>query len=567
MPSKYAVLIGINTYPHYGEDQQLSGCVNDAKRMKQVLVEHFGFLPENIWELHDAAASRQGILNGMNWLVDVADADDVVVFHYSGHGRRRLAKLRKNTELRPTDGEWFDKSEGTRYDSTLMPADTGPRPYPHLDITDNTINAWLTRLTAKTSNVTLVFDACHSGTVTRSADDRAEKDRTLPADDRDPEPAGQAEASDNPGKVAKKGRSGWLPLCGDYTVFSGSRDSETSKEMNVSGGSPFNRHGLLTYFLTQALTETVPGTTHRDVFEVVGRSVNDRNPRQHPQIEGSLDREIFGRRIIRPMRYVTVDSVEERRVMLRAGAMLGMTAGTTVNVYPPGTRQAEETPVTGRLEIVDVGPLSSEAKTIGSAEGLVAGSRAVPEETTAGIFEQRLGLGNPASAIRADLVLYRVLPNGELEPAGSPGFAFDEGDRVAFKLINSDATALFATVLNFDMHGNIRQLYPRRSRSEMIAGSREVLVGAQRAKLRVHLRGLEGDSGRQYYKAFFATRPIDLSWLCVEARPAEDQKPPNRGRQMSARPQTRSAKEDEALADREDWMNVTRTVVVRRRTG
>ena len=46
----------------------------------------------------------------------------------------RKAKLRKNTELRPTDGEWFDQSEGSGYDSTLMPSDTGPAPLPHLEI-------------------------------------------------------------------------------------------------------------------------------------------------------------------------------------------------------------------------------------------------------------------------------------------------------------------------------------------------------------------------------------------------------------------------------------------------
>jgi uncharacterized caspase-like protein len=96
LPAKYAVLVGINRYPHYNEKMQLKGCVNDAMRMQMVLVDRFGFKAENIRELHDEAATREAILGGLDWLAEVAEEDDIVVFHYSGHGRRRKAKLRKN---------------------------------------------------------------------------------------------------------------------------------------------------------------------------------------------------------------------------------------------------------------------------------------------------------------------------------------------------------------------------------------------------------------------------------------------------------------------------------------
>jgi hypothetical protein len=136
-----------------------------------------------------------------------------------------------------------------------MPSNTGPAPIPHLDITDNTINNWLQRITANTRNVTLIFDACHSGTVTRGSGDEVQV-RTVPADDRTLEELDAAlpEPEVFDADVhAKKGKSGWLPLSDRYTVISGSRDSETSKESDVSGSSPFNRHGALSYHLTNAL--------------------------------------------------------------------------------------------------------------------------------------------------------------------------------------------------------------------------------------------------------------------------------------------------------------------------
>jgi hypothetical protein len=59
---------------------QLKGCVNDAMRMQMVLVDRFGFKAENIRELHDEAATREAILGGLDWLAEVAEEDDIVVF-------------------------------------------------------------------------------------------------------------------------------------------------------------------------------------------------------------------------------------------------------------------------------------------------------------------------------------------------------------------------------------------------------------------------------------------------------------------------------------------------------
>lgn len=569
MPAKYAVLVGINRYPHYNEKMQLKGCVNDARRMQMVLVDHFRFDAANVRELHDEAATREAILGGMDWLVDVAQEDDIVVFHYSGHGRRRKAKLRKNSKLRPTDGEWFDQAEGTGFDSTLMPSNTGPAPHPHLDITDNTINNWLERLTAKTRNVTLIFDACHSGTVTRGGGDEV-KIRTAPADDRTleeldavlPEP----EVFDAD-VHAKKGKSGWLPLSDRYTVISGSRDSETSKESDVSGSSPFNRHGALSYHLTNALLDSVPGTTHRDVFEIAGRNVTNWFKTQHPQMEGALDREIFGHRDIRPMRFLPIASVDGQSAVLGGGAIHALRPGSVWDVYPQGTKQTEGTGSSGSIEVVNVGPFTSEVKVLAQDGEISPNCRCVERDQPADT--DLLQIQNPENELDVEFNIFRVQADGELESANESGFEFKECERLAFEIVNDESNAIFVSILNVGINDDITQLYPRRKANEMMAGASKIKKGAGRAKLRVNLAGFDGDRGAQSYIAFFATQPIDLAWLCRDKKKSEPAL--RKAKQLSARrgkEATRSSKNPaEQLSERDDWSTIARSIVVMRRDG
>ena len=85
MPKKSALIIGINEYVHFEERYQLQGCVNDAILIKNVLVDQFKFEESEIAELHNSAASQAGILAAMEQLVERAEKDDVIVFHFSGH--------------------------------------------------------------------------------------------------------------------------------------------------------------------------------------------------------------------------------------------------------------------------------------------------------------------------------------------------------------------------------------------------------------------------------------------------------------------------------------------------
>ena len=364
--NKWALLIGIDQYlrPYIS---RLHGCVNDAELMSRILQDNFGFPAENITLLRDDQATRDGILAALAGIVDRAGGDDIVVIHYSGHGSQM------------TDREG-DEPDGL--DETIVPYDSGRRFDPNRDISDDEIYTHLLRLTDKTPYVTLIFDCCHSGTVTRDA--FGVPSRWLETDAR---PVEELPLSSVTPEVARRGgrdvgASGWLPVGERYVLLAGCRDAESSYEHRVQQGEGDVTHGALSYFLCQELTRAKPGTTYRDVFERASACVTAAYPRQHPQMEGARDRVLFEVHDIQPTRFVPVKLRTDGSVILAAGAAHGLTTGSHWAVYPQATKQVtEETARLGLVEVAAAGAVASQARILEESgqRAIAAGARAVEE--------------------------------------------------------------------------------------------------------------------------------------------------------------------------------------------
>jgi hypothetical protein len=371
-PNKWALLIGVNRYPKLSSRYQLNGCVNDVELMAGILENNFGFPHDQIAVLKDEQATRQDILQAMDDLVEKVADDDVVVIHYSGHGSQM------------TDRE-NDEADGR--DETIVPSDSGRGSQPNRDITDDEIYLRLLPLAHTTPYVTLIFDCCHSGTITRDVfgtNSRWVEPDLRPAAELPPSPIPADRAAELQQTTRDLGPSGWLPIAQRYVLLAGCRDEESSYEhaaASAGGGAPVT-HGALTYFLSQELVNAQPGATYRDVFERASARVTAAHSRQHPQAEGARDRELFGVRDIEPLRFVAVQARAREKVTLAAGAAHGLTAGSIWAIYPQGTKQVtDETPALGRVEIVEVRAVTSEAriKEEVSPGAIAAGSRAVEE--------------------------------------------------------------------------------------------------------------------------------------------------------------------------------------------
>lgn len=390
MPQKHALIIGIDAYVNLDAQYQLRGCVNDARLVRQVLGEHFGFADADMVSLHNEEATRERILAEMERLVAVVGADDVVAFHFSGHGSRR-------TSISP--------EEGSGKDSTIMPQDSGRDPLPNLDIVDHEINAWLARLSAKTRALSLVFDCCHSGTITR--DPFAAQARSAPDDlrsladmgvDRDRLPIPTRFGSRDAGSTGN-----WLALSDAYVVMSGCRNNELAHEFIDEQSGATVRNGALTHFLVSAMLQAQPGTTYRDIFDSARIKVSTRFPDQHPQIEGALDRALYGGHDIASFRYVLVAAVADDRIVLSGGAAHGLARGSRWAVYPPATKDPASSTPLASIEIDSVGALQSEAKLLASEAAVVPGARCVEVLPALEHFRLKIDLGSLPEKARSQL--------------------------------------------------------------------------------------------------------------------------------------------------------------------
>ena len=346
-PTKRALLIGVDDYPHLSSSEQLKGCVNDAKAYHALLQNPFGFPEENIQLLTNEKADRDGILAAFDRLVNETGQDDIVVFQYSGHG------------------SWCWDQEGDEpdgKDETIVPYDSGRRGRDNRDITDDEIQLRLLDLADKTGNITLIFDSCHSGTITREVfEDRA---RSLPgAGEHDNLPPALKERDRDRlnESLRQNGPSGWLAIGNRYVLMAGCRDEERSYEHQTEDGDEPVIHGAMTYFLCQALLQSTSGTTYRDVFTRVKSKVTAAKSQQHPQIEGTLDREIFGIRDIEPLQSIRVTNRSGKEVTLAGGSAHGMTKGSKWSIHETDAREPTDENQLGMVVIRSVRATESTA--------------------------------------------------------------------------------------------------------------------------------------------------------------------------------------------------------------
>jgi hypothetical protein len=148
-PGKLALLVGINAY----KSLPLLGCVTDTELQYELLRHRYGFKQEDILVLTDDRATRQNILTAFEeHLIKQAKPNDVVVFHFSGHGW-----MVRDPD--PNPGFVFN---GQGVNGTLIPYDwDAGEPETVRNIMGHTLFLLMSAL--KTENVTAVLDSCHSG--------------------------------------------------------------------------------------------------------------------------------------------------------------------------------------------------------------------------------------------------------------------------------------------------------------------------------------------------------------------------------------------------------------------
>ncbi len=317
-PTPRAVVVGVGQYADPALPD-LEGPPHDARAMRTLLVERFGFAIEDVALLVDEDATREAILRALARATAASAEGDPLVFYFSGHGARTF------------DGSG-DEPDG--WDEGLVPHDSGRDRRPNRDLIDDELHGVLAAMVARGAQVTFIYDACHSGTGTR--DPLA---RVGPTDERL-----RPLVAPPTGIASDELPSGW-------TLVAAARQDQLAFEKPI--GLAGQRRGLLTWTLIEALRAAPADATLRDVFEPVRAAIRQRDPRQDPQLEGpGADTRPFGVRRGEPPRYVLADphpNPEKGGATIQAGAAHGVRRGAVYVIAPPGSRRPPQGAPVGRV--------------------------------------------------------------------------------------------------------------------------------------------------------------------------------------------------------------------------
>ncbi|HEX7458670.1 MAG TPA: caspase family protein, partial [Ginsengibacter sp.] len=302
-----ALLIGIDHYappPGYTPStsvgrldfKDLEGCKNDALAIYSIIISKFGFDQKNIDTLFDNAATRDGILNAMKQLLVNSNNGDIAFIYYAGHGSEVMNSL---------------SFEADKKDQSIVPCNTwkeGVR-----DIRDKELSKIFNDFIDKNIKLTVIFDCCHSGSISRGPNVRPGKIRFMPManwDSRDPDKY----------EIPEK-RSG-----NNFLIFSAAQSDENAAEQTDDQGI---HHGAFTIALMEALNQQSADASALDIFTSARAILKSNGRDQEPVIGGNIEREqetLFGIKKGRLTDYsfVAVSGITGTQVQLQAGFALGL---------------------------------------------------------------------------------------------------------------------------------------------------------------------------------------------------------------------------------------------------
>ncbi|CAM8933354.1 unnamed protein product [Rhodiola kirilowii] len=237
---KRAVLIAVS---YRGTENELKGCINDAKCMKFMLINRFKFPEASVLMLNEDETdpyklpTKKNIRLAMYWLIQGCQQGDSLVFYYSGHGSQK----------KDLNGDEIDG-----FDEAICPMDFVTQGL----ILDDEINDKIVKPIPHGVKLHAIIDSCHSGTVL-----------DLPYLCR-MNKQGQYAWEDHRAKNGTwKGTSG-----GEVISFSSCDDDQTSADTEAL--SKVASTGAMTYAFIEAI-ERGHGATYGSILTAMRATINE----------------------------------------------------------------------------------------------------------------------------------------------------------------------------------------------------------------------------------------------------------------------------------------------------
>lgn len=256
----YALLVGINDYPnHVG---RLYGCLNDVQHLHEYLSDNCDRSRLHVETLLNSDATRRNVIDQIRTHLGKAGKDDVVVFHYSGHG----ARSKSASQFRQFFPDGWD--EGLVCHDSRDPSG--------FDLADKELAVLLAEVARNDPHLAVIFDCCHSGSATRNADDFTQLKARQTHQVLDERPL-ESYLDGYYAKVHNQGEPLQIPASRHILLAACQRVQKAWE------GKDHN--GVFTSTLLEVLGKSGPDISYADLFVRCRAAVRKRADNQDPQFE------------------------------------------------------------------------------------------------------------------------------------------------------------------------------------------------------------------------------------------------------------------------------------------
>lgn len=330
-----ALIVGVSQYENLPKELWLKGPKNDAVLVRDFLIanEARPFESANIQILADGVDGAEmptlaAIRKALKDLAATAEPGDFIYLHFSGHGTQAPARD-PSTEADGLDELFLPIDIGT-WDNSIGTVKNA--------LVDDELGELIGAIRKKGTHIWAVFDSCHSGTVTRTAQLNDPLDREV-SRKLSPAALGISDARMDEASITTRGIptqetsssvEGFSDVdseddgVGSFVAFYAAQTNQTTPEMRLPEGIvPRQPHGLFTFTLLEATAQN-PSLSYRQLAQEVLRNYSVQNRVQPtPLFEGDLDFGVFATEKSKTLRQWPV-KVSKGKIQIPAGRLHGL---------------------------------------------------------------------------------------------------------------------------------------------------------------------------------------------------------------------------------------------------
>lgn len=360
---KHALLIGVSGYPGLkpelrlnrgvDKDPRRDGPANDVALINNLLLEGQAFQKENITILADgisntAKPTRKTIMGNLSALEQKASKGDFVFLYFAGHGSQQPVSPRtKSTRERDGLDEIFLPYDVAGWDGSLGTVKNA--------ILDDEIGFAITGIRNKGAFVWVVFDSCHSGTMSRSKEEEESQSRYVdPVNDLGVPSSDIRTVIEDFSSLTKHETVNDIndkklnTDAGGYVGFFAVQSNQLTKQTMLPRRTKGRKsHGWFSFSLAQVIKQN-PGISYRQTAQRILDIYNSKNLflSMMPHFEGSHSDRNYGvlGNNYRPAKdqWQVARGLSETITYVDAGILHGLSEGEILGLYPKATSKNKD---------------------------------------------------------------------------------------------------------------------------------------------------------------------------------------------------------------------------------